>query len=204
MDISRLESSVVRLLRHRLIRLDKLQDTWGDDTTAEYLDMILTACEVIVARGGNRACTVPILECFADRELRRRNQLFTSQIARIDFSLRAYALLERLAGRKMAIETYWVEPPEPQGDLPPKQVEQLKRSDDEKKKALQDFIGPLVDIYDIRAQTLIGLIAPVDVDTQLRNAITSSHNQEYRLSRNFRAQEMRTRAALSITRLMGV
>ena len=205
MDVSRLESSVASLLRRRLIRLDKLQDTWSDDNaTAEYLDMILTACEVIVARGGNRACIVPVLECFADRELRRRDRLFTSQVAHIDFSLRAHALLERLAGRTIAIETYWVEPPEPPGDLPSKQVEQLKRSDDKKKKELQDFIGPLVEIYDIRAQALIGSISPGDVDTQLRNAIAHYHNQEYRLSRDFSAREMRTRAALSITRLMAL
>ena len=173
-NVSRLESSVASLLRHRLIRLHKLQDTWSDDNaTAEYLDMILTACEVIVARGGNRACIVPVLECFADREFRRRDRLFTSQVSRIDFSLRAHALLERLAGRKIAMETYWVEPPEPPGDLPPKQVEQLKRSDDEKKKELQNFIGPLIEIYDIRAQALIGSISPADVDTQLRNAIAS-------------------------------
>ena len=104
----------------------------------------------------------------------------------------------------MTLETYWVEPPEPPGELPPKQAEQLKRSDDEKKKELQDFIGPLVDIYDIRAQALIGSISPEDVDTQLRNAIASYHNQEYRFSRHFSAREMRTRAALSITRLMAL
>ena len=81
-DLSRLESSLVSLLRHRLIRLDQLKDTWSDDnTSAEYLDMILTACEVIVARGGNRACMIPVLERFADRELRRRDRLFTSQVA---------------------------------------------------------------------------------------------------------------------------
>jgi hypothetical protein len=204
-DVSRLESSVASLLRRRLIRLDKLQNTWSDDNaTAEYLDMILTACEVIVARGGNRTRIVPVLECFADRELRRRDRLFTSHVVYTDFSLRAHALLERLAGSKMAVETYWVEPLKPPGNLSPTQIEQLKRSDDEKKKELQNFIGPLVEIYDIRAQALIGSISPAHVDTQLRTAIASCDNQEYRLSRDFSAREMRTRAALSITRLMAL
>src|SRR5262245_56300071 len=166
--------------------------------------MILTACEVVIAQGGDRACVVPILERIADQELRQRDRFFTSQVSLIDFSLRAHALLEHLAGRKIAIETYWVEPPELPGELSPKQVEQLKRSDDEKKKELEDFIGPLVDIYDIRAQALIGSIAPGNVGTQLRNAIPHYYNQEYRPSRDFRAREMRTRAALSITRLMAL
>jgi hypothetical protein len=204
-NLSRLESRLASLLRRRLIRLDGLRNTWNDDNaTAEYLDMILTACEVVVARGGDRARVVPVLDRFADRELRRRDQLFTSQVSLIDFSLRAHALLERLAGRKTTLETYWIEPPDPPGEFPPKQVEQLKTSDGKKKEALQAFVGPLIDIYDIRAQALIGSIPPGDVDSQLRNAIGHYHNEDYRLSRDFSAQEMRTRAALSITRLMAL
>lgn len=204
-DLSRLESSLASLLRRRLIRLDKLKDTWRDDNaTAEYLDMILTACEVVVARSGDRACVVPVLERIADREWRRLDRFFTSQVSLIDFSLRAHALLERLAGRKTTLETYWVEPPAPLGELPPEQVEQLKRSDGKKKEELQAFVGPLMDIYDIRAQALIGSISVGDVDTRLRNAIAHYHSQEYRLSRDFSAREMRTRAALSITRLMAL
>jgi hypothetical protein len=204
-DLSRLESSLASLLRRGLIHLDRRRDTWNDDNaTAEYLDMILTACEVVVARGGDPACIVPVLERLADRELRRRDRLFTSQVSLIDLSLRAHALIERLAGRKPTLETYWVEPPDPTEELPPDKVKQLKRSDGKKKEELQAFVGPLIDIYDIRAQALIGSISLGDVDTQLRNAIAHYHSQEYRLSRDFWAREMRTRAALSITRLMAL
>jgi hypothetical protein len=113
-DLTRLESSLACLLRRRLIRLDILKDSRRDEkTTAQYVDMILTACEVLIARGGDRSCVVPVLERIADRELRRRNQLFTFQVALIDFTLRAHALLERLAGRQPSLETYWVDPPEP-------------------------------------------------------------------------------------------
>ena len=204
-DLARLESSLACLLRRRLIRLDLLKEAWRDENaTAEYLDMILTACEVIIARGGDRACVVPILERIADRELRRRDRLFTSEVSLIDFTLRAHALLERLAGRKPSLETYWVDPPEPPGELPSKQAERLKRADAKKKKELQDFIGPLVDVYDVRAQALMGSIALAEVDAHLRKAIAHYHDQEYRLSRDFRAREMRTRAAVSITWLMAL
>ena len=204
-DLARLESSVASLLRRGLIPVDSLRDTLSDDNpTAEYLDTILTTCEVVVTRGGDPTRVAPVLQQFTHPDLRRRDRLFTSQVSLIDFTLRAHSLLERLASRKMALETYWVDPPEPPGELPSKRGEQLKRGDAEKKKELQDFIGPLVDLYDVRSQALIGLISPEEVDTQLRNAITYYHNQEYRLSNNFRAQEMRTRAALSITRLMAI
>jgi hypothetical protein len=202
-DLTRLESSLGCLLRRRLIRLDVLKDSRRDEkTTAQYLDMILTACEVLIARGGDRAGVVPVLERIADRELRRRDRLFTSDASLIDFTLRAHTLLERLGGRQPSLETYWIDPPEPPGELPSKDAERLKKADTEKKKELQDFIGPLVDLYDVRAQTLIGSIAPAEVDTHLRKAIAHYRSQEYRLSREFRAREMRTRAAVSITRLM--
>ena len=204
-DLTRLESSLACLLGRRLIRLDILKDSRRDEkVTAQYVDMILTACEVLIARGGDRACVVPILERIANRELRRRNQLFTFQVALIDLTLRAHALLERLAGRQPSLETYWVDPPEPSGELPSKQLEQRKGEDTRKKKELQDFIGPLVDVYDVRAQALVGSIALGEVDVHLRKAIAHYRGQEYRLSRDFRAHEMRTRAAVSITWLMAL
>ena len=59
-----------------------------------------------------------------------------------------------------------------------------------------------MDVYDVRAQALIGSIGPAEVDTHLREAITRYNGQDYRLSSNYWAQEMRTRAAVSITRLL--
>ena len=202
-DLSRLESGLAKLLRRGLIRLDGLVEAWRDDEdTAEYLDLILTACEAVVARGGDRAHVVPVLQRFAEPEFRRRDKLFTSRATVIDFTLRAQALIERLAGRKMSLQTYLVDPPEPLRDLPPKRVEQIKRSDNEKNEELNDFIGPLVDIYDLRAQAFLGSILVEAVGTQLQAAISHYHNQEYRIRRQYDAPAMRTRAALSITRLM--
>ncbi|MDE3042262.1 MAG: ATP-binding protein [Nitrospirota bacterium] len=54
-DLPSLETSLASLLRRRLIRPEKLNDAFGNDNaTAEYLDMILTACEAVIARGGDR------------------------------------------------------------------------------------------------------------------------------------------------------
>ena len=168
------------------------------------LEMILTACEIIVACGGDRSHVILVLEHFANPEMRRRDKLFTSQILQIDLSLRAHTLLERLAGRKPTLETYWVDPPEPSSDLPPKKVEQLKRADNEKKDELRDFISPFVNIYDLRAQTFIGLVEPNDVNSHFQNAFAHYHQEEYRLSRRFLASAMKTRAAISFTRLMAL
>jgi len=202
-DLSRIEVGLGRLLRRGLIDLDHLRKNWNDDNpTVQYLDMIVTACETVVARGGDRACVIPVLERISDRESRRRDRLATWQISPIDFSLRAHALLERLAGRQTTLETYWVDPDEPPGDLPPKKVEEAKRLDNERKQEFQTFIKPIIDIYDVRAQAILGLIKPGEVKNQLQTAITRYYGEEYRFNRQPYASAMRTRAALSITRLM--
>ncbi|MFC1983843.1 hypothetical protein ACFLVO_02365 [Chloroflexota bacterium] len=202
-DLVRLKSNLEIILHRGLIQLDMLKDSWHDDNpTAEYLETILTACETVVARGGDRSGVIPVLERIADPGSRRRDKLFTSDAIRIDLSLRAYALLERLADRKMNLESYLIDPPEPEKGMSPKEVEQRKRASNEKKEELKSFIGPLLDLYDTRAQILLGLIKPGEIENSLREAINHFHSQDYRFNNQYRALAMRTRTALSLTRLM--
>ncbi len=202
-DLLRIKSNLESLLRRGFIRLDMLKDSRHDDNpTAKYLETILTACETVIARGGDRSGAVPILERIADPGSRRRDRLFTSDAARIDLSLRAHALLERLMERKMTLESYLIDPPEPEKGLSPKEVEQRKRAENEKKEELKSFIGPLLDLYDTRAQILLGLIKSGEIENSLREAIDHFHSQDYRFNSQYRALAMRTRTALSLTRLM--
>lgn len=204
-NLSRIESSLSSLLRRGLIRVDRMHDNRNDNNAAaKRLDMILTACELIIGRGGDRERVVPVLERIADREVRRRDRLFPSQISLIDFSLRAHAIIERLAGRKATLETFLVEPPDSPEDLPSNEAERRKRVNVENKKELQDFVEPLIDLYDVRAQALLGMIKPEEVNTHLRDAIARFHNNDYQFFRKHQASVMRTRVALSITRLMAL
>ena len=202
-DLSRLEFSLGKLLRRGLIRLDRFAASWRDDEfITDYFDIILTACEMIVARGGNRTCVVPVLERFADRELRRRDQIYSSRVSIIDFSLRAQALLERLANRETTLQNYLVDPPEPPEDLPVNRQTALKRSENEKKEELTRFIGPLVEIYDLRAQALVGSISTDTIKNRLNETIARLNKREYQFSIHKDSTPMRIRVALSITRLM--
>lgn len=205
-DLQSLEAGVTRILRRGLINIDKMKDRFvnGDNGDVEYLEIILIACETFIARGGDRGRVVPVLERIADRESRRRDRLFTSQASLIDFSLRAYALLELMDGRAPALETFLVDPPEPTGAVPPGKLRESKKRDNEKKEELRNFVGPFIDIYDVRAQTLLGLITPDEFEMNLQKAMVHYHNAEYRLDHQYNAPEMRTRAALSITRLMAI
>jgi len=61
-----------------------------------------------------------------------------------------------------------------------------------------------VDLYDIRAQILNGLIKSEEIENQLQKAIDHFHSEDYRFNRQYNALAMRTRTALSITRLMAM
>lgn len=203
-DLVRLEISLGRLLRRGLIRVAHLRNTLGSDADvlAQQMDVIITACEAVIGRGGNSERIIPILEQIVERESRQRDRLSTSQVPYIDFSLRAFTLLERLAGRKPTLEGYWIEPSKPAPDLPAKEVERLKKADTEKQQELQEFIGPLVELYDVRAQALIGTLQPEEFQPQLQNAIAYYQQKNERSSGSHWTSAMRTRASISIARLM--
>jgi hypothetical protein len=205
-DLSRLESGLATLLRRKLIRVDHANERrWTEDHIAiDHLDLILTACEVVVGRGGNRQRIIPVLEQIADPEARRRDRLYPSDAPIIDFTLRAYALLERLAGRQPTLETYWVEPPPPPEGVSAKEVERRKRADQEKKEELRAFIESQIELYDVRAQVLTGMIAPNEIDSHLQSALARYQQPTYRLAREYWAYGMRRRSALSLTRLMAL
>lgn len=204
-DLARLETSLSTLLRRRLIRLDRQRYPGSDDNpVAENLELILTACEVIVARGSDHTCLVPVLQQLAGPELRRRDRLSTSDISRIDLILRAHTLLERLAGNTTTLESFLVDPPKPVEELAPERLRQHKRWDDERNEALQALIGPIVDVYNVRAAALTGLIPEEEVELHLQKAVTRISNHDYRFNSSPYAQAMRTRVALSVARLLAV
>ena len=65
-NLARLESSIASFLRRGLIHVDALRDTWSDENpTAEFLDTILTACEMVITRGGDPRRVTPVLQQFA-------------------------------------------------------------------------------------------------------------------------------------------
>lgn len=205
-DLSALETSLKFLLRRGLIKPPAdIEDSWGgSNPKAEYLDTILTACEIIVAHGGDRTCVVPVLELIANPEVRRRDKHLVSKVAVLDTSLRAFGLLQSLKGSNMTLETYWVNPPSPPKDLSPERIEELKRADTESKEELRRLVGPILGIYDVRAQVIAGAIALDKIRTNLKEAINHFHAEEYQFNRRYNSSAMLFQVAVAITRLMVV
>lgn len=205
-ELSRLEAGLAGLLLRSQVRMSELDDLWDDDSERRHglrhLETILVACEAVIARGGDRAAVTAVLERFTPPEGRRRDKLFTSQVYKLDLGLRAYALLERLAGRAATLERFWLDPPELPATLRPEDSSQRARSDSEKKEELRNFIEPILSIYNLRAGVVVGSILPGNLDAELHTVVERFRREQYRMRVGFSAAQMKVRAALSLVQLM--
>jgi hypothetical protein len=202
-DVSRIRKSLATLLRRGLIRIERLEEMWREENlVGDYLDTVVTACEILALHGDTSGTLVSVLDRFAEPRIRRADLIHTSQVRLIDLSLRAQALLERLQGRQLTFEAYLVDAPLPPEELPTEEKERLNKSAEEKKTELQRFFAPFVELYDVRAQMLARLTTNRKARNALENAVSHSHHEDYRLEREHSLPGMRTRAALSLAKLI--
>ena len=205
-DVQLLEKSLKTLYRRRLVPSPlSVEDLLRQSNPqAEYLDIILTACEIVIAYGGDKESVIPILKLLATTDARRRDKHIASRVSTADLTLRAFSLLENLNGREVTLETFWVDPPEPSKELSEDKIHQLRKADEDEKRELRDFIGPVVDIYNVRARALIGSIRPSDIGNMLKGVIGHYHQSDYLFNRRYNASAMASKVAVSITRLMAI
>jgi hypothetical protein len=202
-DVSRLQIDLEKLHRRGFIRVNALERSFNEENPyADILEVIITACEVVISRGGDRDRVMPVLEQFAPREVRQREQFHTSRASLVDLTLRAHTLLERLAGRKPSLDTYFINPPDLAEGVNDKESARLKRLASENKEKLDLFVGSFIELYDLRAQFLLGIESTDEGYELLRKAVSKSHQEDYRLSREYWLSGMKTRVALSLTRLL--
>jgi len=203
-EVERLESNLNKLLRHGLINIDTFKPTFHEeDPGGDYYELLISACEIVVARGGNVKLISPVLEKLSTTVSRRIDTLYTSDIKRIDITLRAHALLQRLQGSEVTVATYLIPAPAPDDSLSEPQIKQAMTAQAEKSEELQRFIGPFISLYDMRAQLLIAGSSAV-VSKDLTSAVSASRREDYRLRHEYRLSDMRTQAALAVSRLMAL
>ena len=204
-DVASVEAGLGRLQRKGWITLDGLRSEWDhEDPSAAFLEAVVSACEVMVANGCEPARVTPFLEPFAAPAARKVGRLSAAHTVTIDLSLRALALLERIAGRRLSLEKYLVvDPPLPAG-TPDAEERRRAAGRDENKRELEELLGPLVELYDARAQALLGVVAPAGVDGPLGSAAQRIGREEYRYSRTPSGGTLLHRAAVSVSRLMAI
>jgi hypothetical protein len=204
LDINVLEDCLRKLAGNKLIDLKNIQSlrSRDDDYHIDVIETVLTACEIVINRDGNRDAVIPILKKLSAPEYRQYNTLYTHETALIDISLRAYILLEHLSGRKSAVKDYLIEPAKPTEKVAEDESKPKNNAANERKGELETFIGQFFEFYETRAKILFGEITlPLSKDT-IDKAVSRTHQDNYRLRNEHSLPEMRKRAALSLSRLM--
>jgi hypothetical protein len=202
-DVSRLRKSLATLLRRGLIRIERLDEMWQEENSVgEYLDTIVTACEILAFHGDKSGTLVSVLQKFTEQRIRRADRLHTSQVRLIDLSLRAHALIEHLQGRKLTFESYLVDAPPPPDELPTEEKDRRNKAAEEKKTELGRFIAPFLQLYDVRAQLFVRSTTNRKAKKALEDAVSHSSHEDYLLQREHWLPGMRTRAALSLAKLI--
>ncbi len=200
-DIRRVLRSLERVSRRRWLDLNGLREHGPDDLRTFWLDYVLSGCEMVIARGGSRNRVRKILNVFAKREYRLIDRLYPGQTTVLDATLRATSLLQRLNGRSFDSSTYLVErKPDKKTD----ERDERRQADREHRERIRRFVGPLLALYQQRAQLIIGERNWEDVRPELVRSLEALGPQGYEFTRIHGAIEMRRKALLAVSTLSGV
>ncbi|MDM7920810.1 MAG: NACHT domain-containing protein [Pyrinomonadaceae bacterium] len=199
-DADRLERSLGKIVRRRLIRVGNLSPTWEkENPLGEILEVILTACEMLAAVLPASPILREALRAYADPLVRKEERLSVSHDWGIDLSLRAHFLLELLEGRTPTIDTYFPAPAErstslgsaPKSEIPP------ERS----RREVYERVGHFAPIYDARAKIILRKIRGKVARETLSKAVRDLHSGYKYSTRSHELSYLRKRTAISVSRL---
>ncbi len=195
-DLGAVEKALDQIGRRGWIRLRKLTGSNDDGVYAFWLDTILTACEIFIAKGGDHGRVLGLLKAFADESFRQIDQLHTFYASLIDLQLRAQALLVRLEDRALTLEEFLIEPPKlKEGN------DQGREPSSSRREEIRRFVRPLLALYDARANLVARTASVLDPIALLDSAISSLEYDDYYLRRIHGAFEIRKRAAIGVASL---
>jgi hypothetical protein len=199
-DVSKLEVSLAILERRGLIKLDRLREIWPlDHPVAEFLETVLTACEIVIANRGTVQSVAPTLKKFADSKFRYLNQLRSSQIRLLDISLRAFAILQRANGVGVTVDDYLIDPDSTEKRDSSRAADFNSRND--ARTELEAFLSTFTNLYDFRAQLILKSLDAKEIVEKFESVVSRSRAIDYRLRRQPDIWRMRTQAALTLSRL---
>jgi hypothetical protein len=192
-NLQLLSNCVENLRRRRLLGCKPDNRSYSSGPVLDYyvLGTVLTACETLVARGGNRDVVKRTLAMFLTEEFRREDRRHTFEVSSLDLLFRAHALAEILDGRTATPETVFVDPPKPKEA--PERPRTL-RADDHSRE-LREFAGAVIRIYTVRAQAISEKLSPEAIDAQFGEAVDKLRSDEWRFARRGGSGAMREKAA---------
>ncbi|MFN7923415.1 MAG: hypothetical protein U0Q16_25155 [Bryobacteraceae bacterium] len=167
-DLAAMERALEYCLRHSLIQPRRLASFRDDRQTLLWLDSVLTACEIVVAKQGQSSIVISVLRVYADETLRTPQNVSEYQSDLLDLQLRALTLIAQCDGRHFALQEFVAEWP-----TPGCQTADSQKSVREATDRIRYLLEPLLHLYRARAQLLHGQGVVASVTEELRAAISS-------------------------------
>lgn len=199
-DAVRVQRALRLMHRRGLVGPDRQDTRWElPASLVAYEECVLTACEWCVAAGSRSNTLSEILSLyggpFVTGGVRERP-------ARIDLRLRALAMLARLGGQRLQVSALMRPKPHLSEEATLEERKNLARWEEEHQE-WQDLAGPLVSLYDARAQCLLSVVPPTEHDSLLRRALDDLEKDSYRLGQRYGGLELRALAASALLSLLG-
>ncbi|MBY3544784.1 hypothetical protein HFN69_21945 [Rhizobium laguerreae] len=199
-----LVADVLKLFSRGVIaRSQEHQFEYSEPRFSTLAELMLTACECIVARSENPEVVLPILAEIASPHNRLSTRLAPYQTASLACLLRAWTLLETLQAGKADCNQFLVEPNEPtpeeaaseQSAAPKRKVSRVDRK-------LSEYVSVVGPFYAARAAVLTGKDNVEQQFEKLKTAASSLSDDNYRLYQSYHNAQMREACALSVAKLM--
>jgi hypothetical protein len=199
LDLSRIERSLNRVVRHRLVRpADLPQRPYGDNSRAVWLDTVLTACEILASRSHNASCVNGVLTLYRQETLRRSRKIFSFNTDLLDLLLRAHTLEETLAGRPISVETFLPK----EEELETGKDQSKERARNESSDELSNAVLPLLPLYRARARILLSHEESAAAQKSISDAVREVGANSYRFSQRIEMWGIRKQASLAVLKLL--
>ena len=170
-------------------------DKPGQSLTA----LILTGCEIVIARSKSTTPIIRILDRFLKDELRDPSRSYQLDRPQGDFALRAFALRECLNGRTATVDSYLIAA-EVDASLTGKEMTKAANLARENLSKSTALIKDRLAIYNARAQALLGLFPATALTSNLLPVISRFVGESWR-TRSYEYAGMALQVAYSMSAL---
>ena len=167
-----------------------LNDSWRDDLSGFWFELLLTGCEILTARGGHQEVVRETLKRLVDPTLTRYEQIPLFNPTRIVILLRARALKERLDGVELTAESFLgIANPDKEGKKTFTGDASSQPYDERREEALR-FFRACTPFFDRRGEQR-SACTPPGTAAALHKTVTIQQRVDRALGRNFYVRDRR-------------